>query len=312
MNGLEKINETLKRLAGNENFKQRYEKMRQEILSAPEIMAFLKENKDQLTEEMIEKNLMKLYEYSSQSKECDRCQSLESCANIMKGYYPELVISRGSIDVHYHQCPRKKMEDEKRKNAKLIQSLYVPKDILNASFYEMERDVERADAIQKALAFVINYREGAVNKGLYFYGQFGVGKSFILGAIANELAEKKIPSMIVYVPELFRELKSSIGDATLNEKLEAIKKEPVLMLDDIGAETMSSWVRDEILGPILQFRMLDNLPTFFTSNYDFPGLEHHLTYSQRGEEEKLKARRIMERIKYLAEPVYVSGKNRRN
>ena len=49
--------------------------------------------------------------------------------------------------------------------------------------------------------------------------------------------------------------------------------------------------------------MLDNLPTFFTSNYDFHGLEHHLTYSQRGEEEKLKARRVMERIKYLAEPV---------
>ena len=118
--------------------------------------------------------------------------------------------------------------------------------------------------------------------------------------------------MIVYVPELFRELKSSIGDSTLNEKLEAIKKEPILMLDDIGAESMSSWVRDEILGPILQFRMLDNLPTFFTSNYDFQGLEHHLTYSQRGEEEKLKARRVMERIKYLAEPVRVTGKNRRN
>ncbi len=118
--------------------------------------------------------------------------------------------------------------------------------------------------------------------------------------------------MIVYVPELFRELKSSIGDSTLNEKLEAIKKEPVLMLDDIGAESMSSWVRDEILGPILQFRMLDNLPTFFTSNYDFQGLEHHLTYSQRGEEEKLKARRVMERIKYLAEPVSVTGRNRRN
>ena len=203
------------------------------------------------------------------------------------------------------------MEDEKRKNEKLIKSLYVPKDILRASFDDIDTD-ERSDAIQKALAFVLNYKEGNPIKGLYFYGQFGVGKSYLLGAIANELAAKRIPSMIVYVPELFRELKSSIGDSTLNEKLEAIKKEPILMLDDIGAESMSSWVRDEILGPILQFRMLDNLPTFFTSNYDFQGLEHHLTYSQRGEEEKLKARRVMERIKYLAEPVRVTGKNRRN
>lgn len=83
-------------------------------------------------------------------------------------------------------------------------------------------------------------------------------------------------------------MKNAIGDHTVNDKLEAIKKANVLMLDDIGAETMSSWARDEILGTILQFRMLENLPTFFTSNFDLKGLEHHLTHSQRGEEEQLK------------------------
>jgi len=83
------------------------------------------------------------------------------------------------------------------------------------------------------------------------------------------------------------------------------------MLDDIGAEAVSSWTRDEVLGPILQFRMLESLPTFFTSNFDLKGLEHHLTYSQRGEEEKMKARRIMERIRALSEPVLVDGPNRR-
>jgi primosomal protein DnaI len=133
----------------------------------------------------------------------------------------------------------------------------------------------------------------------------------LLGAIANELAKKHISSMIVYVPELLREMKSAIADSTLNGKIEALKKEPILMFDDIGAEAVSSWTRDEVLGPILQFRMLENLPTFFTSNFDFQELEHHLTYSQRGEEEKMKARRIMERIRSLSEPVLVDGPNRR-
>lgn len=309
---MERINETLKRFAGNERFQQRFQEMRRDILDHPEVKAFLLEHEAELSQEMIEKNLSKLYEFAHQSKECNKCSSLDGCINLMKGYHPNLVVYRGSIEVHYEKCPRKVMDDEKRKNEKLIQSLYVPKDILKASFDQMEQDGERVDAIQKALAFVIEYSEGKKTKGLYLYGQFGVGKSYLLGAIAKGLAEKKIPSMIVYVPELFRELKSSIGDSTLNEKLEAIKKEQVLMLDDIGAETMSSWVRDEILGPILQFRMLDNLPTLFTSNLDYDGLEHHLTYSQRGEEEKLKARRIMERIKYLTEPVNVTGENRRN
>ena len=59
---------------------------------------------------------------------------------------------------------------------------------------------------------------------------------------------------------------------TLNEKIDYVKKAPVLMLDDIGAETMSAWTRDEILGTILHYRMSEQLPTFITSNFDYAGL----------------------------------------
>jgi len=308
---MEKINRTLKRIASSENFQKRYEKMRQETLAHPAIKAFIREHQDELTNEIIDKGLNKLYEYINQSKECNKCESLDTCVNMMKGYHPELVLVRNSIDVTYERCPRKIMDDEKRKNEQLIKSLYVPKDILNATFENLAHDDSRIDAIKKSLSFILHYEQGNPTKGLYLYGEFGVGKSYLLGAIANKLAKKQISSMIVYVPELLRELKSSIADSTLNSKIEALKKEPILMLDDLGAEAVSSWTRDEVLGPILQFRMLESLPTFFTSNFDLKGLEHHLTYSQRGEEEKLKARRIMERIRSLSEPVLVDGPNRR-
>ncbi|MCM3704753.1 MULTISPECIES: primosomal protein DnaI [Cytobacillus] len=308
---MKKINETLRRLAGNEGFQKRYEMMRDQTLNHPEVKAFIQTHRDELTSEMVEKSLSKLFEYTQQSKECNKCPSLDSCMNFMQGYHPEFVIQRGSIDLKYDKCPRKIMHDEKRRNEKLIQSLYVPTDILHATFDSIYDDDDRIEAVDKAASFVMDYQPGSKQKGIYFYGKFGVGKSYLLGAIANKLASRKVPSMIVYVPELFRELKNSIGDQTLNSKMETIKKAPVLMFDDLGAETMSSWTRDEILGPILQFRMQESLPTFFTSNFDLQGLEHHLSYSQRGEEEKMKARRIMERIKYLAEPVLVEGPNRR-
>ncbi|EKN65058.1 primosomal protein DnaI [Neobacillus bataviensis LMG 21833] len=308
---MEKINKTLQRLASNQNFQKRYEEQRQKVLQNRGIQVFLTEHEDDITQEIVEKSMSKLYEYTNQSHDCDRCESLEKCINYMKGYHPELVLSRNSIDAVYKRCKRKVMADEKKKNEKLIKSLYVPRDILEATFEDFEGDTGRLDAGDRAATFLMNYEEGKKAKGLYLYGKFGVGKSYILGAIANELARKQISSMIVYVPELLREMKSSIADSTLNEKIEALKKEPILMLDDIGAEAMSSWTRDEILGPILQFRMLESLPTFFTSNFDFKGLEHHLTYSQRGEEEKMKAMRIMERIRTLSEPVLVDGKNRR-
>jgi primosomal protein DnaI len=308
---MEKINQTLKRIASQEDFKKRYEKMRHATLENPAIKEFIKKNQNVITKEIIDKSLVKLYEYTNQSKECEKCESLDGCINMMKGFHPELVLSRNFIDVIYERCPRKIMYDEKRKNESLIKSLYVPKDILNATFDDFIRDEDRIEAFSKTLAFLQNFKQGIPTKGLYFYGEFGVGKSYLLGAVANKLAQKQISSMIVYVPELLREMKSSIADSTLNEKIEALKKEPILMLDDIGAESMSSWTRDEVIGPILQFRMLESLPTFFTSNFDFKELEHHLTYSQRGEEEKMKARRIMERIRTLSEPVLVDGPNRR-
>ncbi len=309
---LQNINETLKKLANNESFQDRYVALKRQVMQDQTIKQFLDENADFITREMLDGSMSKLYEYSNQSKNCKNCESLTACKNMIKGYEPQLFIKGKYIDVKYDRCKKKVMYDEQQKNARLINSIYVPKEILKASFGEIELDdAARFKAIKLAKDFVENYEPGLKQKGLFLHGPFGTGKSYLLGAIANELAQKQISSLIVYVPEFFREMKNAIGDHSVNDKLEAIKKADVLMLDDIGAETMSSWVRDEILGTILQFRMLENLPTFFTSNYDLPGLEHHLTHSQRGEEEQLKAARIMERIKYLAQPVKVEGKNRR-
>ena len=41
-------------------------------------------------------------------------------------------------------------------------------------------------------------------------------------------------------------------------------------------------------------------------------LERDLSVTQRGEEEPLKAKRIMERIRYLTKEIEMTGKNRRN
>ena len=56
------------------------------------------------------------------------------------------------------------------------------------------------------------------------------------------------------------------------------------MLDDIGAEEVTPWVRDEVIGPLLHYRMVHELPTFFSSNFDYSELEHHLAMTRDGEE----------------------------
>ena len=66
---------------------------------------------------------------------------------------------------------------------------------------------------------------------------------------------------------------------------------PLLLLDDIGAEHLTAWARDEVIEPIIQHRMDEKLPTFFTSNFDYDGLEKHFTING----EVVYAKRIIER-----------------
>ncbi|WP_044893438.1 primosomal protein DnaI [Bacillus alveayuensis] len=309
---MDSIQNSLRNLVSRKDFQKRYNELKQIVLKNPDVQAFLKERGQQIDDKMIHRSLGKLYEFVNQSKNCHQCPSLDECKNLIKGYHPSLVIQGKTIDVKYDKCPKKEVYDARRKQEALIKSMYMPKDILHAQLDDISLDEpSRLKLVSLAQDFIEQYSKEKRLKGLYIYGPFGIGKTFVLGAIANELAEKGVSSMLVYVPEFMRELKSAIQDHSLNEKLEAVKKVPILMLDDIGAESMSSWMRDDILGTILQFRMLENLPTFFTSNFNFDELKYHLTYSQRGEMEELKALRIMERIKYLATPVQLKGKNRR-
>ncbi|MEW9500638.1 primosomal protein DnaI [Jeotgalibacillus marinus] len=311
---MEPINRTLKQLAGSERFQERYVAMKNEIMANKEVQQFFESHKDELAPNAMEQGMIKLYEYINRSSSCRNCPSLEGCINTMGGHEPKIIIQGSLIDLEYYRCPRKTAHDEQRQTESLIQSMYVPKDVLRATLDDIDLDSsdrmmvsEMADDIVDRLVHDKDHY-----KGMFIHGTFGVGKSFVLGAIANELKKKNKASFILYFPEFLREMKQAIGDQSFNSKMEAVKKSSILMLDDIGAESLSSWARDEVLGTILQFRMAEELPTFFTSNFDYKELEHHLTYSQRGEEEPVKAARIMERIKYLTIPVKMEGKNRRN
>ncbi|MEK6268743.1 MAG: primosomal protein DnaI [Planococcus sp. (in: firmicutes)] len=311
---MEPIRETLKRVVNAPAFSERYSEMRKEVLAHPGVQNFLENNSDEIDAPTIDRGLGKLYEYIDQSHDCNKCPSLDACINHLKGFEPNLVLERGTIGISYTKCRLKEAHDNKRHASSLIHSMYMPKEVMQATLSGFDLDDSRMEAF-RAVGDFLDQATGPDNlpeKGLYLYGQFGIGKSYLLSAVANELAEINVKSVLVFVPEFMREMKQAIGDQTLQEKVDYVKKADVLMLDDIGAEAMSSWTRDEVLGTILHYRMSEKLPTFMSSNFSYSELEYHLTYSQRGEKEDLKAARIMERIRALTTPVKLDGRNRRN
>jgi len=310
---MQSIQSTLRKMASSQSITEKNNALLQEIKRHPKLIAFLQEHPS-VTDEQLLKGLPKAYEYVEASHACEACQGLALCKNLLKGHHPELFMDRGALAITYKPCRMFEEDKQKRRQASLLKGLYVPKDVLKVTFKTLDTKEEgRHDALEAAGRFVERYsRSPKEVKGLYFHGKFGVGKTYIMGAIMNALAEQKgVESLMVYTPDFFRELRGAIQENTLNEKIDYIQKVPVLILDDVGAENMSPWVRDEVLGSILQHRMMESLPTLYTSNYDYDELEEHLSYSSKSGVEEFKAKRLMERIRYYSSSVAVTGENRR-
>lgn len=242
---------------------------------------------------------------------CKNCKGLLQCNNIMNGYRYTPIEKNGVITFSYDACDKEIKELETNKYKNNLEVFDMPKNIKDASFKDIYKDDKaRLPIIKYFKEFIDNYNNEEKPKGIYLHGSFGSGKTYLIASLFNEMAKKNIKSVLVYYPEFLRSLKSSFN-TTYNEQYDYIRKVPLLLLDDIGAENSSSWSRDEVLGPLLQYRMENNLPTFFTSNLTIDELEKSLSISSSGVD-KVKARRIIERIKQLSITQALISKNRRD
>lgn len=267
-------------------------------------------DKLKLPDEVLMKHTSNLKDCAKEYSECLKCKNILECKHKMIGYCYLPKLEDGNLTFSYKPCKYQKKLTEKNKYLDNVYLFDIPKEIKEASINNIYmNDANRFEVIEWIHKFLNNYDENKHQKGLYLNGNFGCGKTYLIAALFNELAHKNIKSAIIYFPEYLRDLKSSF-DSDFKEKFEYIKKVPILLIDDIGAESTSSWGRDEILGPILQYRMQEALPTFFTSNLDIKSLETHLAQTKDGIE-SIKARRIIERILQLTDNKVMISKNLR-
>lgn len=309
---MQPLNKTLKRIMDGRNINANRRETMRKVYHDPTVRSFLAANKDQLSQEGIRRSWSKLYEFYHESQLIK-----EGKPSVAPGYSPQLQLVAGQIDVTYvptQQLVEKRQQQHLRQ---LVSSVNMPKFIRRASLEDYYLDGENATdsrltAFNAAQDFIDHYSPDKFQPGLYLTGSFGVGKTYLLGAIANELAKKNCATTMVHFPSFAVEMRNSIHDNNTGEKIAAIKKAPVLMLDDIGADAMSTWVRDDILGVILEYRMQEELPTFFSSNFSMDQLEkEHLAVNTQGVAEPVKAARIMERIRFLSREVPMIGNNLR-
>ena len=267
-------------------------------------------SKLKLPDEKLMKYTTTLEECSINYEICSKCKGLIHCPFKLNGYsyLPRVIDSRLEFD--YQPCKYKIKELKKNSYQDNVYLFDLPKEIKEASIDDIySNDSNRYNAILWINKFLGDYRKNKASKGLYLYGNFGCGKTYMISALFNELARDGVKSVIIFWPEFLRDLKSSF-DSGYNEKFELVKKAPLLLIDDIGAEATTLWGRDEIFCPLVQYRMQEHLPTFFTSNLDLKSLEEHFSVT-KGNVDHIKARRIIERINQLTDQVEMVSKNLR-
>ncbi len=263
------------------------------------------------SDEVLMKYTSSLIDAKEECKNCKNCKGLEHCKNKVVGYCYTPIPEKNIIQFSYVACKWQEKSEKENAYKKNLELFDMPKEIKEASLKNVYTDDKsRLPIIRYFKEFREKFQKEENPKGLYLTGSFGSGKTYLIAALLNEMAKKQISCALVYYPEFLRSLKSSF-QTDYSEKFDFIKKVPVLLLDDIGAENESNWSRDEVLGPILQYRMQNHLPTFFTSNLTLEELESSLATTSSGVD-KVKARRIIERIKQLSIQMELIGKNRRN
>lgn len=135
---------------------------------------------------------------------------------------------------------------------------------------------------------------------LLLHGPYGVGKTGLAVAILR-IKTREEAGLFFTVPDLLDCIRRTYGPnpiANEHEVVESVKNAPFLVLDDLGAERVTEWVREKLF-TIINHRHDEDLPTVFTSNLDIAQLGEHI-----GE-------RTTWRIVEMATVIHVDGPNLR-
>lgn len=259
--------------------------------------------RNHLTDEDIINNLNQLFLQKDYNLKPKKCTS-SYCMVDPSGYHTKLDYSNGKVTLLHYRCPA--YQDL---GLGEIDMMFFPnKD----EFRKQEVDVipQRAPAFKAMMKFKSEYQRGSFTKGIYFHGSFGTGKTFLMYRLALDMVSLGEKVLFAYYPDLVRYIKSSIGSPDFEKIIVKLKNIDILMLDDIGAEANSNFIRDEVLGPILQYRLVANLPICMTSNLNFSLLKEHFMES-RDEINVINSDRIIERMRFLMNEVQLTNKNYR-
>jgi DNA replication protein DnaC len=114
---------------------------------------------------------------------------------------------------------------------------------------------------------------------LIYQGLNGCGKTHLSAAIANELRGSGKEVLFIVVPDLLDHLRASFGPesrVSYDALFEKIKKIPVLVLDDFGEHSATSWAQEKLY-QLINYRYNARLATVITTCLNLEEIENRVS-----------------------------------
>lgn len=254
-------------------------------------------------------NLVEFSNWVDAIRRCEACQGLPFCRQSFRGHVYHLMMDDGFVEETYRPCRYQKELSNQLNHQKQFRYSHMTESEYLIDLMNIDISQEHSESYLKAYGSVISSLADD-HKGIYLCGQAGVGKSYLMKGVINYFAKQGQNVSFVKVPLWAWEIKESLRDDQLRRQFSrALLNSDVVVLDDIGAESISAWFLNEILFPVLDQRMEQRKKTYFTSNYTWDDLkERYGTAEKNGQ---IAADRVMERIRTLSDMVLLIGKSRR-
>ena len=268
------------------------------LLKEKNIQHFLKQN--HLDASVMEDYWVEFLDYNDDFHICQSCQGLDYCPKETIGMQKMLSYNDGQIILELQSCPYGKAIEAKRQLLDHFVMSNVSQELMltDLSSLKLVQDTQHlTPACQDALVQILKYSQTPTSQGLFLHGPMGSGKTTLLAGLMNSLAKKDKQIGFIHFPTYLIDLKASFSSGDNAYAMDKLLKVDYLLLDEIGEENITAWSRDEILLTILSYRLLNHLPTFFTSLYGYNELKKVYTL-KKGDE--IRANTIISKLKALS------------
>lgn len=138
--------------------------------------------------------------------------------------------------------------------------------------------VPERDNLRRIGNLAWNYAHKIKPPWLLLLGPSGSGKTHLAAAVANIWGTHTADVMFITAADLMDYLRETFDrekNVSFTERMQKVRGVPYLIIDDLGADQPSAWVKDRLF-QIIDYRYLKRMPTIITSSKKLESLEDRL------------------------------------